>query len=111
VWILVVRNCVINFNSIKADTFKGIYRILKPEVVGRRVISDLVTYREVREANSIDVEKWYSYIDRALTKENYIESIRQTGFTNIEISDEKPYLEMEQGDERKITSITIKAII
>jgi arsenite methyltransferase len=105
----VISNCVINLTSNKVDTFKEIYRILKPEEVGRMVISDLVTDREVSEANSIDAEKWCNCIDGALTKENYIESIRQAGFTNIEILDEKPYLEMEQGDERKITSITIKA--
>ncbi len=74
------------------------------------VISDLVTDREVSEANSIDAKKRCNCIDGALTKENHIESIRQAGFTSIKIMDEKPYLEMKQGDERKITSITIKAI-
>jgi arsenite methyltransferase len=56
-------------------------------------------HREVSEANSIDAEKWCSCIDGALIKENDIENIIQAGFTNIEILDEKPYLEMEQGDE------------
>ena len=58
------------------------------------VISDLVTDKEI-DANSINAEKWCSCIDGALTKENYIESIRKAGFTDIEVLDEKPYLEME----------------
>jgi len=46
-------------------------------------------------------------IDGALTKENYIESIRKAGFNNIETSEEKPYIER---DGRKITSLVIKAL-
>jgi arsenite methyltransferase len=78
------------------------------------VISDLVTDKEIA-ANSIDVENWCRCIDGALTKDNYIKSIRKAGFKNIEILDEKPYLELEiQGNQensgrRKITSLTIKA--
>ena len=82
------------------------------------IISDLITDNEV-EANSIDTDNWCSCIDGALTKENYIKSIREAGFKNIEILDEKPYLELEQKQEqkhdgniarRKITSLTIKVI-
>jgi len=76
------------------------------------VISDLVTDKEVK-SDSIDVENWCKCIDGALTKENYIESIRMAGFSDIEILDEKPYLEMDAKKEerrKKITSLVIKAI-
>jgi arsenite methyltransferase len=106
---VVISNCVINLTSDKVNTFKEVYRILKPEGVGRMVISDLVTDKEV-DANSINAEKWCSCIDGALTKENYINSIRKAGFTDIEVLDERPYLEMESEDKRKITSLVIKAI-
>ena len=61
------------------------------------------------------MQSWCSCIDGALTKDNYIKSIKEAGFTTIEILDEKPYLELEQqsnqeGSGRKITSLTIKAI-
>jgi arsenite methyltransferase len=36
-------------------------------------------------------EDWCSCIDGALTKENYIESIRKAGFNNIETLQEKYY--------------------
>ena len=85
------------------------------------VISDLVTDKEIA-ANTIDIESWCSCIDGALTKDNYIKSMKEAGFKNIEILDEKPYLELEEQQDpkqnqeddgrrrRKITSLTIKAI-
>jgi arsenite methyltransferase len=118
---VVTSNCVINLTSNKKNAFKEVYRILKPKV-GMMVISDLVTDKEIA-ANSIDAESWCSCIDGALTNENYIKCIKEAGFKNIEILDEKPYLEIEQQEPkqniveheegrrgRKITSLTIKAI-
>ena len=117
---VVTSNCVINLTSNKTNAFKEIYRILKPQV-GKMVISDLVTDKEIA-ANTIDAESWCSCIDGALTKDNYIKSMKEAGFKNIEILDEKPYLELEEQQDpkqnqeddgrrrRKITSLTIKAI-
>ena len=47
------------------------------------IISDLVTDREV-DKNSVNVEKWCSCIDGALTKESYLDSIRKAGFNNLD---------------------------
>jgi hypothetical protein len=45
------------------------------------VISDLVTDKQIAEdPSSIDPEKWCSCIDGALTKDNYIASIKKGGF-------------------------------
>ncbi len=109
---MVISNCVINLTSNKVNTFKEIHRILKPNGAGRMVISDLVTSKEMDE-HSVNAEDWCSCIDGALTKENYLNSIREAGFTNIEVLDEKPYIEMENSDEdggRKISSLVVKAI-
>jgi arsenite methyltransferase len=108
---VVISNCVINLTSNKVNTFKEVHRILKPNGVGKMVISDLVTSKEMDE-HSVDAEDWCSCIDGALTKENYLNSIREAGFTNIEVLDEKPYIEMENSaDEgRKITSLVVIAI-
>jgi arsenite methyltransferase len=106
---LVISNCVINLTTDKVSTFKEIYRILK-QGQGRMVISDLVTDKEV-QSDSIDSEKWCSCIDGALTKENYLNSIRKAGFTNVEVLDDKCYIELDQvNDSRKISSLVIKAI-
>ncbi|MER5176452.1 MAG: arsenite methyltransferase [Candidatus Nitrosocosmicus sp.] len=106
---VVISNCVINLTSNKVDTFKEIHRILKPNGIGRMVISDLVTSKEI-DKDSINAENWCSCIDGALTKDNYIESVQEAGFTDVEVLDEKPYMELETSDERKITSLAIKAI-
>jgi arsenite methyltransferase len=74
---VVISNCVINLTLDKVAAFKEIYRILRSN--GRMVISDLVTSKEV-ELESVNSEDWCSCIDGALTKENYIESIRKAGF-------------------------------
>jgi arsenite methyltransferase len=110
---LVISNCVINLTTNKVDTFKEVHRILK-QGQGRMVISDLVTDKEVH-GDSVDSDKWCSCIDGALTKENYLESIRKAGFQNPEILDEKLYIQEEKGEEnkvsdRKISSIVVKAV-
>src|SRR5215211_2851152 len=109
---LVISNCVINLTTNKVDTFKEVHRILK-QGQGRMVISDLITDKEVH-GDSVDSEKWCSCIDGALTKENYLESIRKAGFQNPEILEEKLYT-LEQGEgnidsRRKISSIVVKAV-
>jgi arsenite methyltransferase len=79
------------------------------------VISDLVTSKEI-DINSVDTENWCSCIDGALTKENYIDSIKKAGFTNIEILEDKLYMELDEDKEqenqekRQINSISIKAV-
>jgi SAM-dependent methyltransferase len=107
----VINNCVINLTSNKVNTFKEIYRTLKPNGIGKMVISDLVTPKEMDE-HSVNADDWCSCLDGALTKENYLNSIREAGFTNVEVLDEKPYIEMEDGGDgiRKITSLVVKAI-
>ena len=76
------------------------------------VISDLVTSKEI-DLDSVNTENWCSCIDGALTKDNYIDSIKKSGFPHVEILDEKLYMELEadEGQEkRQITSISIKAV-
>ena len=112
---VVISNCVINLTTNKENTFKEIYRILKSEGKGKMVISDLVTSKEI-DLDSVNTDNWCSCIDGALTKENYIDSIKKAGFTNIEILEEKLYMELDEGKEqenqekRQITSISIKAV-
>jgi arsenite methyltransferase len=72
---------------------------------GRMVISDLVTSKEV-DLESVKSEDWCSCIDGALTKENYIESIRKAGFNNIETLQEKYYkksLTLKEMGEKSLT--------
>src|SRR5829696_4296713 len=103
---LVISNCVINLTIDKVGAFREIYRILKQG--GRMVISDLVTDAEVAPS-SVSVEKWCSCLDGALTKQHYLDSIKNAGFQNVKVLSEQLYMDGEQVDSRKITSIVIKA--
>ncbi len=49
---VVISNCVINLTTDKVKTFREIYRILKPNGIGRMVISDLVTDKQIAEMPS-----------------------------------------------------------
>jgi arsenite methyltransferase len=104
---VVISNCVINLTIDKVAAFKEIHRILRSN--GRMVISDLVTDNEV-PSNSVDSEKWCSCIDGALTKENYLTSIRNAGFQNPQILEQKLYQEGNGIDNRRITSLVVKAV-
>ncbi|MGC1133152.1 MAG: arsenite methyltransferase [Nitrososphaeraceae archaeon] len=108
---VVISNCVINLTTDKVKTFREIHRILKPNGIGRMVISDLVTDRQIAENTSlVDPEKWCDCIDGALTKDNYIASIKKGGFENVEVLDEKIYTEGDHVDNRRISSLVIKAV-
>jgi arsenite methyltransferase len=105
---VVISNCVINLTIDKVSAFKEIYRILKTNG-GRMVISDLVTSKEVNQ-ESANSDKWCSCIDGALTKEHYLDCIRKAGFSDVEVLEEKLYMDGDNIEGRRITSLVIKAV-
>jgi arsenite methyltransferase len=110
---VVISNCVINLTMNKVNAFKEIHRILRHS--GRMVISDLVTDTEIAPTDA-NAEKWCGCIDGALTKEHYLDSIRQAGFQNVEVLSEQLYTEDDDDNQvdgkrkKKITSVVIKAV-
>jgi arsenite methyltransferase len=111
---VVISNCVINLTMDKVNAFNEIHRILKHS--GTMVISDLVTDTEIAPTDA-NTEKWCSCIDGALTKEHYLDSIRQAGFQNVEVLSEQLYTEEDDDGnqvdgkrKKKITSVVIKAV-
>ena len=53
-------------------------------------------------------EDWCSCIDGALTKENYINSIKEAGFSDVKTLNEQVYIN-EDKTNRIITSVVIGA--
>ncbi|HYG00771.1 MAG TPA: arsenite methyltransferase [Candidatus Saccharimonadales bacterium] len=107
---VVISNCVINLTENKLNAFKEIHRILKPNDEGRLVISDVVTSIEVEKV-LINEANWCGCVDGALTKENYLDTIKKAGFTNIEILEDRTGNVNEDIKKKtgNITSITVKA--
>jgi arsenite methyltransferase len=103
-----ISNCVINLATDKVKAFKEVYRILKKQGKGRMIISDLVTSKEVH-GDSVNPEDWCSCIDGALTKENYINRIREAGFSDVRTLNEQIYLNDDKTN-RRITSVIIGAM-
>lgn len=104
---LVISNCAINLTIDKVSAFREVHRILKQG--GRMIISDLVTDVEVAPS-SVSTEKWCSCLDGALTKEHYLDSINKAGFQYVKVLSEQLYMDGEQLDGRKISSVVIKAV-
>ena len=74
------------------------------------IIYDLITTKEICN-NNINTNNWCSCIDGALTKENYLQNIKDAGFQNIEILNENTYMDENHfNDGCKIVSIIVKAI-
>jgi arsenite methyltransferase len=76
------------------------------------VISDLVSEEKINPKESIDLDRWSSCIDGALIKDDYIASIRKADFQNINVLEERPYMEEDAPETggRKIMSMVVRAV-
>jgi predicted SAM-dependent methyltransferase len=106
---VVISNCVINLTTDKVKAFKEVYRILKKDGKGRMAISDLITSKEVH-GEAVNPDKWCTCIDGALTKENYVNSIKSAGFQDVKVLNEQLYMGEDKTDGRIITSLVIGAV-
>ncbi|PKL35195.1 MAG: methyltransferase type 11 [Spirochaetae bacterium HGW-Spirochaetae-1] len=87
---LVISNCTINHARDKNRVWKEIFRVLKPG--GRFVVSDIYSSEPVPEEHRNDpvavAECWAG----SVTRDEYMEQLRDAGFDNIEIIEESaPY--------------------
>jgi SAM-dependent methyltransferase len=101
---VVISNCVVNLTVDKVRAFSEVRRILRDG--GRMVISDMVAVD--RPPAEVDPEKWCSCIDGALTRDDYVASIKKAGFESVDVLQERPYV--DESDGRKIASIVVKAV-
>ena len=103
----VISNCVINLTTNKTNTFKEVFRILRKN--GRMVISDLITDVELPKEKLIQ-NNGVNALMAQMTRENYLSSLKKLGLKKIEIFEERPYMEGKKINDRKISSLVIKAI-
>src|SRR4030043_2275728 len=102
---LIISNCVINLVPDKKRVFNEAYRVLKPG--GRIMISDIVLFKKLRLPNGvIDVlDTCGSCITGAIMKEEYINSIEESGFINVKIIDEVSFPFDFDGDDPNVKEI------
>lgn len=99
---LVISNCTINHAADKHRVWSEIERILKKS--GRFVVSDIYALSEVPEVYRNDPQAVAECWAGAVTKEEYLETLKSVGFKSIQIIEEsKPY----KKGEVEVVSFTI----
>lgn len=84
---VVVSNCVLNLVPDKKQALKETFRILKNG--GHFSVSDIVTYDAIPEGLREEAALYAGCVSGALTKDNYMKLIEDTGFVNITIQKER----------------------
>ena len=80
---LITSNCVINLSPNKKTVFSEMWRILNDH--GRIVISDIVSEKEVPPHIINNQQLWGECIAGALTEEQFISYLEQSGFYGIQV--------------------------
>lgn len=84
---VVMSNCVINLSPDKPAVFREAFRVLRPG--GRIAISDIVTEGEFSDALRADLSRWAECVTGAIDVNAYIDLMRQAGFTDITVTDQR----------------------
>ncbi len=106
---VIISNCVINLTPNKTVAFKEVFRVLKDG--GRILISDIVTEGELPDEVRKSFQAWSECTAGAMEKQDYLETIRKAGFSEVEIIEQHFFTEPKL-DERlvgKITSVQVRA--
>ncbi|GAB4143315.1 MAG: arsenite methyltransferase [Bacteroidia bacterium] len=85
---VVISNCVLNLVPDKQKAFAETFRILKPG--GHFSISDVVLNGELPLALQTAAELYAGCVSGAIQENEYLQIIRNTGFTNIRVDKRKP---------------------
>jgi arsenite methyltransferase len=87
---VIISNCVLNLVPDKAKAFAEMYRVT--EKGGHFCVSDIVVNGTLPEELSEATEMYIGCVSGAISKDEYIQKIKDAGFTNIEIKKEKEYV-------------------
>ncbi len=106
---VIISNCVINLTPDKLIAYSEAFRVLKPG--GRILVSDLVTVGDLPDEIRKSFEAWSECIAGAMEKDDYLDTIKKAGFSDVEIVEAHYYTEpsMDVRLEGKILSVQVKA--
>lgn len=85
----IVSNCVVNLSPDKPQVFREALRVLRPG--GRLVVSDLVLTRALTPKQQQNVALYVGCVAGASQKDEYLDMIRQAGFSEVEVLEETRY--------------------
>ncbi len=104
---IIISNCVINLTPDKVKVFKEAYRVLKEG--GKIYLSDIVLLEELSEDQKNDKDLLSSCVAGALLKKDYLNKIKNTGFT-VNILSENKEISKQQYQGIALESIGIEVI-
>ena len=120
---VVISNCVMNLVPDKEKSFSEVKRVLKPG--GQFCISDIVLKGELPEDMREAAALYAGCVSGALQKEEYIQIVKDSGYSRVEVKEERginvpdefllPYVSQEAIDAYRssgagIFSITVVGI-
>ena len=103
---IIISNCVINLSPDKPRVFAEALRVLKPG--GRLVVSDLVHLVPVPENLRASEDLLVGCIANAEMKDRYVEMIREAGFKDVTVVQEKLYAPERLEGKIKVASIVVR---
>ena len=83
---VIISNCVINLSPDKERVFGEAFRVLKPG--GRLMVSDIVLLKELPDFIRNSVAAYVGCISGALMKDEYLDTIKKSGFQEVNVLDE-----------------------
>lgn len=86
---VIISNCVINLAPNKKRVFEEAFRVLAPK--GRLMVSDIVLLKKLPSEVQQNAEAYSSCISGAEMKGKYLELIKDAGFKEVEVLQEKIY--------------------
>ena len=84
---VIVSNCVLNLVPDKTKAFSEMFRVTKPG--GHFCVSDIVLQGELPEGLQKSAAMYAGCVAGALQKDEYLDAIKQAGFTDVEIKKTK----------------------
>ncbi len=104
---VIISNCVINLAPDKSKVFKEAYRVLKNG--GKMYVSDIVLLGKLTDEQLNDEDLLCSCVAGALQKDDYLNKIRNAGFT-VNIIEEDKEISEKQYDGLALESIRLEAL-